>query len=149
MHYLGEYAMRHSRIIITTAAAAMTLATFAGISLAGATAAPATTTVARTPATKPATVSQDNAKAKALDYLDYSSFSRTGLIKQLKYEGFSTADATYGVDATHTNWNRQAALKARDYLDYDSFSRTGLIKQLKYEGFTTAQATYGVKVVGL
>jgi hypothetical protein len=95
------------------------------------------------------TVSQENAVEKAGDYLDYSAFSRSGLIKQLKYEGFSTKDATFGVDAQKADWNDQAAKKAKEYLDYDSFSRSGLIGQLKYEGFTTAQATYGVKKVGL
>ena len=30
-------------------------------------------------------------------YLDYSHFSRSGLISQLKYEGFTTKQATYGV----------------------------------------------------
>ncbi|WP_202409606.1 Ltp family lipoprotein [Halobacillus litoralis] len=34
----------------------------------------------------------------AQDYLDYSSFSRSGLIDQLIYEGFSTEDATYAVN---------------------------------------------------
>lgn len=94
-------------------------------------------------------VSQSNARRMALEYLDYSAFSRTGLIEQLQYEGFSRADATYGADATHTNWYKQAALMAAEYLDYSSFSGRGLIDQLKYEGFTTAQATYGVRKVGL
>lgn len=31
--------------------------------------------------------------------LDYLSFSRSGLIDQLKYEGFTDAQATYGVNA--------------------------------------------------
>ena len=109
----------------------------------------ATNSVATAPTSGPSSVSRDNAREMALDYLDYSAFSRTGLIKQLKYEGFSTADATYGADATHANWYRQAARMAADYLDYSSFSRRGLIAQLKYEGFTTSQATYGVNRVGL
>jgi hypothetical protein len=33
----------------------------------------------------------------ARDYLDYSAFSRSGLIDQLEYEGFSKAQAVYGV----------------------------------------------------
>jgi len=94
-------------------------------------------------------VSEANAREKAQSYLEYSSFSRRGLIDQLKYEGFSTADATYGTDAQNANWNEQAALKAQSYLDLSSFSRSGLIDQLKYEGFTTAQATYGADAVGL
>jgi hypothetical protein len=102
-----------------------------------------------TPTVKPETVSQSNARDKAESYLAMTAFSRTGLIKQLQFEGFSKADSTYGVDATHTNWNEQAALKAQSYLDMTSFSRSSLISQLKFEGFTTAQAKYGVKSVGL
>lgn len=37
--------------------------------------------------------------AKASDYLEYSSFSRQGLIDQLEFEGFTTAQATVGADA--------------------------------------------------
>ncbi|MEU8821194.1 Ltp family lipoprotein [Actinoplanes sp. NPDC048796] len=99
--------------------------------------------------TKELTASQENAVEKAADYLSYTAFSRSALIKQLKFEGFSTKDATFGVDAQKANWNEQAAKKAADYLSHSSFSRTGLIKQLKFEGFTTKQATYGVKKVGL
>ena len=107
------------------------------------------TTKPTTKPTKKLTVSQENAVEKAADYLDYAAFSRSGLIKQLKFEGFSTTDATFGVDAQKANWKEQAAKKAKDYLDYGSFSRSGLIRQLKYEGFTAAQATYGAKKVGL
>lgn len=95
------------------------------------------------------TAGQENARRKAEEYLDMSAFSRTGLIKQLKFEGFSEKDAIYGVDAQNANWNAQAAAKAEEYLDMSSFSRSGLIEQLEYEGFTTAQATYGVNKVGL
>ena len=75
--------------------------------------------------------------------------SRTGLIDQLKYEGFSVADATFGVNHIRANWNEQAAASAKDYLDMQAFSRTGLIEQLKYEGYTPAQAAYGVNQTGL
>ena len=36
---------------------------------------------------------------KAQDYLDYQHFSRNGLIGQLRFEGFTKAQATYGVKA--------------------------------------------------
>ena len=97
----------------------------------------------------PESVSQSNARESALSYVNYSAFSRTGLIKQLEYEGFSRSDATYGTDALNADWNEQAALSAQSYLDYSSFSRSGLIDQLIYEGFTKSQATYGVNAVGL
>jgi hypothetical protein len=95
------------------------------------------------------TVSQSNAREKAASYLEFSAFSREGLIEQLEYEGFSQADAEYAADAVGADWNEQAALKAQQYLDVSAFSRKGLIEQLEYEGFTKAQATYGADAVGL
>ncbi len=90
------------------------------------------------------TIGETNAVSKAQDYLDYTSFSRSGLIDQLEYEGFTTDESTYAVDKLNVDWNEQAAGKAKDYLDYTSFSRSGLIDQLEYEGFTYDQAVYGV-----
>lgn len=95
------------------------------------------------------TTAQENARESAEMYLNTSSFSRSGLIQQLKFEGFSEKDATYGVDAQHANWNEQAAASAETYLDTSSFSRSGLIQQLKFEGFTEQQATYAANQVGL
>jgi hypothetical protein len=57
---------------------------------------PAEATTKATKATKKLTVSQENAVEKAAGYLDYTAFSRSGLIKQLKFEGFTAAQATYG-----------------------------------------------------
>jgi len=45
------------------------------------------------------TTSQKNAVRKAKDYLDLTSFSRKGLIEQLEYDGFTQAQAVYGVNA--------------------------------------------------
>ena len=95
------------------------------------------------------TVSQQNALRSAQNYLEYTSFSRTGLIDQLEYEGFSTEDAAWGVDRVTVDWNEQAATSANSYLEYTSFSRSGLVEQLIYEGFTPAQAEYGVSQTGL
>ena len=89
-------------------------------------------------------MSQQNAVRKAREYLSISSFSRRGLIEQLEYEGFSTADATFAVDSISVDWNQQAVEKAQEYLSISSFSRQGLIEQLEYEGFTPSQAAYGV-----
>ena len=100
-------------------------------------------------AAKAGTISQQNALRKAADYLDFSAFSRTGLIGQLEYEKYSTVDATWAVDRVTVDWNEQAALKAKDYLEFTSFSRSGLFDQLIYEGYTPAQAEYGVSQTGL
>ena len=94
------------------------------------------------------TLGQSNAVAKAESYLDFSAFSRKGLIEQLEFEGFDTADAQYAVDKVDPDWNEQAALKAKSYLEFSSFSRTGLIDQLKFEGFSDAEAEFGATAVG-
>ncbi|WP_460725357.1 Ltp family lipoprotein [Nocardia heshunensis] len=96
------------------------------------------------PAKQDITASQRNAIQSARQYLDLTAFSRSGLIHQLEYDDFSTADATFAVDSLNVDWNEQAAKSAKQYLELTSFSRSGLIDQLVYDGFTRAQAEYGV-----
>lgn len=108
---------------------------------------PATTAPARTQAGM--TAGQRNAVRSASDYLDYTAFSRQGLIEQLEFEDYSTEDATFAVDYISPDWNEQAAKAAEDYLDYTAFSRQGLIDQLMFEGYTRTQAEYGVDQAGL
>ena len=105
-------------------------------------------TKAPTPKPDTATMGEKNAAKKALSYLKYSAFSRSGLIDQLEYEGFTHKEAEYGVAQSGADWNEQAAKKAEQYLKYSSFSRSGLIDQLEYEGFTSRQAEYGANAVG-
>ena len=95
------------------------------------------------------TISQKNALRSAKKYLDYTSFSKKGLIKQLEFEGFGTEDATYGADNCGADWMEQAAKNAKKYLDYSAFSKDGLIKQLEFEGYTSEQAIYGADSTGL
>jgi hypothetical protein len=83
------------------------------------------------------------AAASAESYLEFSAFSRTGLIGQLEFEGFTTEEATFGVDSLNVDWFEQAVLSAESYLSFSSFSRGGLIGQLEFEGFTTEEATFG------
>lgn len=90
------------------------------------------------------TRAQQQARLMARDYLDYTAFSRQGLIQQLKYEGFTRMQAIYGVDHIRVSWYRQAVKMAKNYLEHTNFSRSGLIEQLVYEGFTQSQAIYGV-----
>ncbi len=98
--------------------------------------------------TDSATLGEKNALRTALDYLNYTSFSYSGLVEQLEFEGYTHKEAVYGADNCGADWNEQAALKAEEYLDYSSFSRDGLIAQLEFEGFTRQQAEYGVQAVG-
>ena len=104
------------------------------------------------------TMSQQQAVKSAISYLNYSSFSRQGLIDQLSSEygsNFEKADAEAAVDFLEKNelvdWNEQAAKQAQSYLDYSSFSKQGLIDQLtsEYGGlFTEEQAEYAIKAIG-
>jgi hypothetical protein len=100
---------------------------------------PTTTTTTTAPPNQ-----EQQAALKGQSYLDLSAFSRSGLIDQLEYEGFTTAQATAGVDSLSVDWNAQAVQSGQSYLDLSAFSRSGLIGQLEYEGFTTAQATHAV-----
>lgn len=95
------------------------------------------------------TRSQQNAVRSAEGYLSFSAFSRTGLIDQLKFEGYSDADATFAVDSLNVDWREQAAKSAESYLSFMPFSRSGLIDQLVFEGFTRDEAEYGVTQAGL
>ena len=95
------------------------------------------------------TVAQQNALRSGENYLGYTAFSRTGLIGQLEFEGFSTEDATWGVDRVSVDWNAQAAASAKKCLEYSSLSHSGLVDQLIFEGFTPEQAEYGFSQTGV
>jgi hypothetical protein len=94
------------------------------------------------------TLAQQNAISKAQSYLDFSGFSRAGLIDQLEYEGYSVDDSTFGADNAGADWSAEAAEKAASYLEFSSFSREGLYDQLAYEGFTDAEIQFGLAAVG-
>ena len=96
-----------------------------------------------------ATPSQTNAVRDAQEYLQSQAFSLKGLISQLKYDGFSTKNATYGAQHVRANWNKEAAKDAHEYLASQAFSESGMISQLEYDGFTPSQAAYGAKATGL
>ena len=90
---------------------------------------------------------QQNAVKSAVAYLEYSAFSRSGLVDQLEFEGYSTEDANLAmnvIELSGVSWDEQARESAEEYLNYTAFSETGLIEQLEYEGFTEQQARYGV-----
>lgn len=114
------------------------------------TSSPAATTPAP-PAAPAETAAQKNARAKAAQYLTISAFSRDGLVDQLvQGDQFAQADAEYGVDAQHADWNAQAVAKAKQYLGISSFSHKGLVDQLvRGDKFTPSQAEAGVTGAGL
>jgi hypothetical protein len=90
----------------------------------------------------------EQAAGSAESYLDFSAFSRSGLVDQLEFEGFTAAEAEFGVAATNADWNEQAAKSAEAYLEFSSFSKSGLIDQLVFEGFSSEEAEYGVTQAG-
>ncbi|MEX0768394.1 MAG: Ltp family lipoprotein, partial [Microthrixaceae bacterium] len=138
--------------VLTTTTTTTTPTTVAPTTTTPTTIAPTTTLPPPPPTAPPApaiSTSQSNARRSASSYLDFSAFSRTGLISQLEFEGYSTADAAWAVDDLNPDWNQQAAKKAASYLDFSGFSRSGLVDQLLFEGFTQAQAEYGVSTTGL
>jgi hypothetical protein len=101
------------------------------------------------------TLAMQNALGAAQDYLDYTAFSRMGLIDQLSSQygdGFGVEDATWAVSQSDVDWRLQAVKSAKDYLDYSSFSRQGLIDQLSSaygDQYTVEEAIYAVNKLGL
>ena len=88
------------------------------------------------------------ALGEAQNYLSSEAFSLGGLISQLKFEGYTTAEATYGAENSGANWNKEALLSAKEYLGTEAFSMSGLIHQLEFSKFTASQASYGVARCG-
>lgn len=105
--------------------------------------------VSTAPVVPEMTAGQKNALRTAENYLSFSAFSYSGLIKQLEFEQYSTEDATYAADNCGADWNEQAAKAAQNYLEMTGFSKQGLIDQLEFEGYTNEQATYGAEKAGL
>lgn len=98
---------------------------------------------------KALTDEQQDAVGAAEDYLNFTAFSRDGLIEQLSSDagsGFSKKDAAIAVDSMDIDYKEQAAKAAKSYRDFSHFSRRGLIEQLESgagSGFTHKQAVYG------
>ena len=97
---------------------------------------------------------QQNAVRSAEQYLEFSGFSRQGLIDQLSSEygnQYAVEDATIAVDSLNSDWNEQAVRSAKSYLDASGFSCQGLIDQLSSEygnQYTLEEATHGANSAG-
>lgn len=102
---------------------------------------PIETAIVDTPALS---LEQENALKSAKSYLRYTGFSRSGLIEQLLYEGYSQDTSEWAVDTLDADWAEEAVESAKSYIKYSGFSYVGLVDQLIYEGFTDEQASYGV-----
>jgi hypothetical protein len=101
------------------------------------------------------TASQQQAIESAQQYVDFSGFSKYGLMQQLTSDagsGFTQSDAAFALKHITVDYNAEAVEAAQSYLDLTSFSRKGLINQLSSKagsGFTLKQATYAADKVGL
>jgi Host cell surface-exposed lipoprotein len=95
------------------------------------------------------TLNRPQAVRAAHEYLQFEAFSLKGLVKQLKFEGYSTSDAAYGATHAGANWMNEAVKSAKGYLKMKAFSFRGMVRQLQFDGFTHAQAAHGARAVGL
>jgi uncharacterized protein DUF4190/host cell surface-exposed lipoprotein len=114
-----------------------------------------TTTEAPTTTTAPPTTTTtvdaefSNAQQAAEQYLDFSGFSRQGLIDQLSSEygdQYPVEVATAAVDSLNVDYNAEAVEAAESYLEFSAFSHAGLVDQLSSEygdQFTREQAEHG------
>jgi len=106
------------------------------------------------PAGPTLTNQQQNAAKSARSYLNFTAFSRQGLIDQLSSaygDKYAVQDATIAVDSLNVDWNAEAVQSAKSYLKLMAFSCQGLIDQLDSpygEKFTVDQATYGAQQAG-
>ncbi len=105
------------------------------------------------------TPEQDNAIRAGLNYLDFSGFSREGLIRQLSSkagDGYPEQVARFAVRQIEkrdaVNWKAEAAEAAEGYLDLSAFSCEGLVQQLSSRAgdqFTAEQARHGATKAGI
>ena len=94
------------------------------------------------------TLGQRNAVESAKQYISMYGMSYSGLVKQLKFEGYSDAEAEFGASNCGADWNQQAVLAAKQYLSVMPMSKKELINQLTFEGFTEEQAAFAAAAVG-
>lgn len=95
------------------------------------------------------TESQQKALDRAKEYLSNLPLSHDGMVTQLEFDGYSSADATYAADNCGANWNEQAARMANQLLTTGSYTRATMIEELKSNGFTDDQAAYGADAAKL
>lgn len=91
---------------------------------------------------------KEDALEDAKFFLEYFGYSYSGLIEQLKYDGYTDEAATYAADNCGADWNEQAAKSASVYKEYTEFSKDEVKSFLEYEGFTDEQIAYGLAAVG-
>ncbi|MDN5573970.1 MAG: Ltp family lipoprotein [Micrococcales bacterium] len=89
------------------------------------------------------------AAGSAQSYIDMSGFSRSELVDQLVYEGYTPDQAESGVSSLSVDYSEQARRSTQSYLDLMPMSRAELVDQLIYEGYTPEEAAAGADSAGL
>lgn len=84
----------------------------------------------------------------AQNYIDLMGFSYSGLVDQLKFEGYTDSEAAYGASNCGADWNAAAVKSAQSYLSLMSMSRDELYSQLEFDGYTPEQINYALSAVG-
>lgn len=107
------------------------------------------TTYAKYAYSEEKTSSQNAALEMAKDYLAALNFSKSALIEQLEYEGYSEEDANYAADNVSVDWDEQAYETAQNYLKLFTFDAWDLEEQLMHDGYTEVQARNAVEKCGL
>ena len=97
---------------------------------------------------KGVTQGERNAEQSARQYVGSMDFSEKGLFDQLLYEGFTEAEARYGVEHCGADWFAEALDSAKGYVGTMDFSEKGLFDQLVHDGFTESQARHGAQGCG-
>ncbi len=107
------------------------------------------TSSSKTPAQHRKVSWNDQVIKAAKEYLSSESFSRKGLIEQLKHDGFSHDQAEYAAYHCGANWLMHAQTEVKSYLATSGYSRSGLIEQLTYDGYTQEEAESAVDSCGV
>ena len=137
--------MRRRLVVLFAAAATLVAAAVVAGAAQGAAVPSLATAKVVVPNVATTPMNRTQAVRAAHEYLQFQAYSLKGLISQLKFEGYSTSDATYGARYSGANWFKQAVRSAKEYLEFQAFSFSGMVGQLQYEGFTHAQAVYGAR----
>lgn len=80
---------------------------------------------------------------KAKSHLSSAPISRASLIKLLKADGFSSAEAAYAAENCSADWYKQAEKAAEKHLSRYPFYLSLLVEQLELDGFTSDEAQHG------
>ena len=76
-------------------------------------------------------------------------FSRSGLVDQLIFDGYTPQQAEAGVSALSVDYSQEAVESGQSYLDLSPMSRSSLIDQLVFDGYTGQQAAAAADQLGL